>query len=56
MGAVAALLGACAHTPTLIPDGYKGPTATLSDSINAPKDAECGGSATHCRHGFCEAN
>jgi hypothetical protein len=39
---VAALLGACAHTPTLIPDGYKGPTATLSDSINAPKDAECG--------------
>ena len=23
------LLGACAHTPTVIPDGYKGPTATL---------------------------
>lgn len=40
--AAALLLGACAHTPTLIPDGYKGPTAMLRDSIHATPDAECG--------------
>ena len=37
-----AAAGRLRPTPTLVPAGYQGPTATLRDSIHATRDTECG--------------